>query len=121
MATAVANYCSIAVDVGAHGHQSDGGVGKRSAMGRALQQNKLNFPEDYFLPGLNVKLPYTVVADAAFSLSEHILRPYGGTNQTHAQRIFNYRLSRGRGKVENVFGIFPAGRWRRVRKQWNYW
>ncbi|CAK1592570.1 unnamed protein product [Parnassius mnemosyne] len=44
--------------------------------------------------------------DSAFSLTENMMKPYAGThNKGSKERVFNYRLSRARRIVENVFGI----------------
>ena len=50
------------------------------------------------------KVPYHFVADAAFSLSTRILKPYGDAEFTKAQRRFDYMLSRSRMVVEGAFG-----------------
>ncbi len=57
-------------------------------------------------------LPYYFLVDEAFPLRTDIIRSYGkssGSGEdrklTSAELMFNYRLSRGRRMVENVFGI----------------
>lgn len=73
--------------------------------------NTLSFPEDKCLPGRNVKMPYVIVDDAVYPLSERIMNPYPFGNMTPQQRKFNYRLSRVRRVVANAFGIL-ANRFR---------
>lgn len=90
---------------------SDGGVFRESDLYEAIQCNSLNLPEDKPLPGRTKSVPHVIVADAAFSLSTHILKPYPFRNMTQEQRIFNYRLSRARRVVENAFDIL-ANRFR---------
>ncbi|XP_031327719.1 protein ANTAGONIST OF LIKE HETEROCHROMATIN PROTEIN 1-like isoform X2 [Photinus pyralis] len=100
-----ANYSFLYVDVGRNGKISDGGVYKNSSLAAAIETNKLNFPEERPLPAGTKPVPYVIVADAAFPLSRHILKPFPFRNMTWQQRIFNYRLSRARRVVENAFGI----------------
>ena len=59
-------------------------------------------------------LPYFLLGDEMFALKTWLMKPYPGT-LTRDQRIFNYRLSRGRRTIENAFGILAA-RWRLFRK-----
>lgn len=91
--------------------ESDGGVYRQSSLAKAIAQNYLNLPEDKNLPRRNKPVPYVMLADAAFPLSDHILKLYPFRNMTDAERIFNYRSSRGRRVVENTFGIL-ANRFR---------
>jgi hypothetical protein len=48
-------------------------------------------------------MPFVLVGDEAFALSEHVLRPYPNINWTRLKHIFNYRLSRARRIVECTF------------------
>lgn len=105
------DYKFLYVDVGTNGRVSDGGVYQQSSLATAVGQNRLKFPEDKCLPGRNKPVPHVIVADAAFPLSERIMKPFPFRNLTLEQRIFNYRLSRARGVVENAFGIL-ANRFR---------
>lgn len=106
-----ANYNFTYIDVGVNGRVSDGGVYRQSSLAKAIAQNSINIPEDRSLPGRNKLVPHVILADAAFPLSEHILKPYPFRDMSDEQRIFNYRLSRGRRVVENAFGIL-ANRFR---------
>lgn len=60
---------------------------------------------------MDESVPYVLLADNAFPLQKHILKPYSLRNLTHDERIFNYRFSRGRRIVENSFRIL-ANRFR---------
>ena len=108
-----ANYCFIAVDVGAVGKSSDSNVFKKSNIGRKLESNQLGIPGSKPLPNdENGKcMPFVIVGDEAFALSEHVLRPYPNRNLSVQQRIYNYRLTRARRMVECAFGIL-ANKWR---------
>lgn len=106
MALVDANYKFIMVDVGAYGKNSDGGIFAHSAMGKKFEEKKLNVPNDTFLPGTIIEVPYVIVGDEAFPLKPYLLRPYPGKSlDTDDKRIYNYRLSRARRVVENAFGI----------------
>ncbi|CAH1963993.1 unnamed protein product [Acanthoscelides obtectus] len=91
------------------GRISDGGVFKNSGFAKALDKSMLNFPQPTILPGRQKPVPYVLVADDAFPLSENILKPFAGNQDRGSrQRIFNYRLSRARRVVENAFGILAS-------------
>lgn len=57
---------------------------------------------------MDTNTPFVIVADDAFAFEENIMKPYSARNLTASQRIFNYRLSRARRCIENVFGIMSA-------------
>lgn len=109
-----ADYKFIYVDIGAYGRQSDGGIFSASSLGKALSSpNSLKIPNDDVIHGSEDlgALPYVIVADEAFPLQKHIMRPYPGRNTTIEQQVYNYRHSRARRVVENAFGILSQ-RWR---------
>lgn len=113
LAVVNAVYQFIYVNVGVNGRVSDGGVFRDSDFAQLLNnsQNPLNIPEDKPLPGMDEPIPYILLADNAFPLQKHILKPYSLRNLTHDEQILNYRVSRGRMVVENSFGIL-ANRFR---------
>ena len=87
-------YAFCLVDIGAHGSERDRGVFARSEIAKALANGTLDIPDGKFeLPNSNVKTTYYFVGDAAFGISENMMRPYPGKHLPNAERIFNYRLS----------------------------
>lgn len=54
------------------------------------------FPPACALPGLNVTVPHVFEGDEAFSLREHLLKPYHRRQSVtdKSKAIYNYRLSR---------------------------
>lgn len=108
------DYKFIFADVGCQGRISDGGVYRNSFFYRATQENLLDLPPDKPLPVSNnpfyddqnaALMPYVFLADDAFPLGKHCMKPYSHNNLTPIKRIFNYRLSRVRRVTENAFGI----------------
>lgn len=110
MAIVDANYNFILADIGCQGRISDGGVFRNTYFYQKLQNNELNLPSDQSLPGRQQNVPFVFVADDAFPLQRHIMKPYPGTHARGSEkRIYNYyRLSRARRIVENAFGILSA-------------
>lgn len=115
MALADADLKFIYIDVGTNGRVSDGGVWAKCGLSRALEDNKLNIPPPKALPGRELPVPYAVVADEAFGLKPWMMRPYPRAQLDKNKQIFNYRLSRARRCVENVFGVL-ANRFRVFRQ-----
>ena len=74
-----------------------------------LMEKKLHIPEDENVSENFKDIPYVFVADDAFTLTTNILKPFRQANLDSANReVFNYRLSRARHIVENVFGILSS-------------
>lgn len=111
-----AHYRFITIGVGSYGRNSDGNVFAKSALGKALENETLDIPQDTPLQENGDPMPYVIVADEAFPLKSYLMRPYCRKNVTENEgnKIFNYRLSRARRVVENAFGIL-ANRWRVFR------
>ena len=102
-----ADYKFIFIDVGCNGRISDGGVFRNSPLSKVLSENTLDIPNTRNVePGR--ELPYVIVADDAFPLKNHIMKPYALRNLTIHQRIFNYHLCRARRIMENAFGILAS-------------
>ena len=58
--------------------------------------------------------PYVIVGDDAFALKPFLMKPYPQQDLDFERRICNYRFSRARRIVENVFRLL-ANRWRIFR------
>lgn len=89
---------------------------KLREMGQKFEKREMNLPEPEKLTVDGVPLPYVLVGDEAFQLSDYLLRPYpskSGLNQEKG--IFNYRISRARRTIENAFGIMVS-QWRILKK-----
>ena len=109
-----ANYKFIYVDIGAYGKQSDGGILAASTLGKAMKTPAtLHMPEDDVIEGAEDlgPMPYVVVADEAFLLQRHLMRPYPGKDTGMEQDVYNYRHSRARRVAECAFAIL-AQKWR---------
>uniref|UniRef100_A0A336LXM2 CSON004584 protein n=1 Tax=Culicoides sonorensis TaxID=179676 RepID=A0A336LXM2_CULSO len=104
-----ADYLLTYIDVGVNGRHSDGGVFKNCTFYKAMiENNQVNIPPSRPLPGRVLPVPYVLVGDDAFAVQKHLLKPFALRNLTGTQRVFNYRLSRARRIIENVFGIMSA-------------
>ena len=106
-----ANCEFIYVDIGTNGRVSDGGVWDKCSFSSLIANNTAGLPEDAMVGSSSHPLPYVFVADDAFPLHRHIMKPFSHGSQDTRERIFSYRLSRARRTVENAFGIL-ANRFR---------
>uniref|UniRef100_A0A1B6CGG3 DDE Tnp4 domain-containing protein n=1 Tax=Clastoptera arizonana TaxID=38151 RepID=A0A1B6CGG3_9HEMI len=102
-----ANYNFLYVNVGCPGRFSDGGIFKNTKIYNKLENKELNVPNPKpVLTPYSIKVPYIILGDQAFELNEYTMTPFSGTPPIGSiERIFNYRLSRGRRVVENAFGV----------------
>lgn len=104
LAIANADYELIYVNFGTNGRVSDGGVIEKTDFYNKLLNNDLNLPKPNEINGL----PYVFISDEAFALRPDFLKPYNVRVLDDQRRIYNYRLSRARRVVENVFGILVS-------------
>ncbi|XP_029969512.1 protein ANTAGONIST OF LIKE HETEROCHROMATIN PROTEIN 1 isoform X2 [Salarias fasciatus] len=111
LAVVDAKYQFKYVNLGAQGRASDAGVFAACDLKQALDRNLLSIPAAKSLPGSDMEVPFVFLGDDAYSLRSDLMKPFPFRQLDYEQRIFNYRLSRGRRVVENGFGIL-ANRWR---------
>ncbi|KAK5637902.1 hypothetical protein RI129_000130 [Pyrocoelia pectoralis] len=68
-----ANYKFVMVDIGSYGREGDSGILEKSNLGQLIRN------EQFYPPPRTVgttELPYVVVADEAFKLSKHLMKPF---------------------------------------------
>ncbi|XP_049842931.1 uncharacterized protein LOC126293682 isoform X1 [Schistocerca gregaria] len=106
-----ANCKFITVDVGSYGKECDSIIFSNSTLGKRLSTYSLGVPKDEPLVPGGSPVPYVIVGDEGFPLQRYMIRPYPRRNLNDEKRVYNYRVSRCRRVVENVFGIV-AQRWR---------
>lgn len=92
-----ADYCFIYVNVGTNGRAGDAGIFNLSALYAALENDLLDLPPDHVILG-----------DDAFPLKTYLMKRYPINTAVIKEKVFNYRLSRARNKVENAFGILAS-------------
>lgn len=103
-----ARYEFLYVHTGTNGRVSDGGIWSATSIYKHLCSKTLNIPNPTTLPSSDDKVPYVFIGDEAFPLMENLMKPYSQKNISYEEKIFNYRLSRARRVVENVFGILAS-------------
>jgi len=108
LAVVNAKYEFTMVDIGDYGRMSDGSVFASSNLGHAIGHQLLDFPAPRIFPGTSIQFPYVFVGDDAFPVRTSLLKPYPRGLINEREKIFNYRLSRARRIVENVFGIVTS-------------
>jgi hypothetical protein len=89
-----ADHRFIFIDVGSNGRVNYGAMFRNSTLKSAMQNNLLNWPYNS-----------VIIGDDAFQLRNTLLKPWRKVILTFEQKIFNYRLSRGRSVSDNAFGI----------------
>ncbi|XP_067131302.1 uncharacterized protein [Centruroides vittatus] len=120
LAISDAHYCFLMIDYGHYDSESDSGILRKSVFGQHLINGKLTFPKADALPNSNTLFPYFIIGNEVFPLRHNLLRPYPRHSEfSHSEKIYNYRLSRGKHVVENAFGILAA-RFCILRKPLNY-
>ena len=103
-----ANYKAIWAHVGSPGSQSDCGIYNESPMFQGIQDETIKLPPPEPLPNDTEDTPFFFIGDDAFPLRQHMLKPFSARYLESEQLVFNYRLSRARRVVENLFGILAT-------------
>ena len=114
LAVAGPDYECLFADIGTNGRVSDGGVWNKSMIAQMIENEQIELPPAKCLPFGSKKLPHVFVADDAFALKRYLMKPYPQNGLDGTKKKYNYRHSRARRIVENLFGII-ANRWRVFR------
>ena len=102
---------SMWMDLGAAGSSSDSQIFKHSDLNYKIEDGTIGFPESESLVDDGQKVNYFILGDDAFPLKLWLIKPYSRRGMDLNQRVFNYRVSRGRRVVENAFGILTSRFW----------
>ena len=100
-----ADYKFLWVNMGASGVSSDAKIFKCSKLKRRIENGTLGIPPPEPLGPGGQDLHYFLLGDDAFVLMPWLMKLYSRRQLTREERIANYRISRGRSVVENLFGI----------------
>jgi len=82
------------VDIGAPGRCSDGGIFRSSNIGKAFANNTIDLPEPMDIDSVNGPIPYFIVGDEVFPLTEYLMRLCPGRGKSTMpkdEEIFNCR------------------------------
>ena len=109
MAISDANCKFILIDVGGEGRRSDGGIFEESEIGKRFIENKMCLPQPSCIEENGPKIPYFLVGDEAFALTNFMMRPYPRRGLLNEEKeVLNYRICRPRRIIECSFGILSS-------------
>ena len=81
---------------------------KHTDLMHKIEDSSIGFPDSESLGIGGPKENFFILGDDAFPLKLWLMRPYSSHCMDLKERVFNYRISRGRSVVENVFGILTS-------------
>lgn len=113
-----ANYCFKFVYIGDYGKNNDSFIFQNSEFQKRYRRGLLDLPYPDFLPENDMRVPFVLVGDEAFAMSNVVMRPYGGHSLPIKKRVFKYRLTRARRFIECSFGIL-SNKWRILHRPLN--
>ena len=102
MAIAGPNYECLHADAGTNGRVNNGGVWYKCGFSKALENQEHSIPIPRCLPRGVQRIPFVLIADDAFVLKTHMMKPYSQQNVTTEERVYNYRHSRASRISENL-------------------
>lgn len=85
--------CKFAyIDVGTPGSKGDGAIWQTTPLQKAITDKRAGLPDLISMNASStLQLPPVIVGDDAFPLSPNLMKPFGGSELSRAEKIFNYR------------------------------
>ena len=94
--------------MGAAGSTSDAQIFKHTDFRHKIEDGSISFPDNESLGIGGPKVNFFLLRDNTFPLKLWLMRPYSSHGMDLKERVFNYRISRGRTVVENAFEILMS-------------
>ena len=96
------------LEVGAASSSSDAQIFKHSDLRHKIEDGIISLPESESLGTGGPKVNFFILEDDTFPLKIWLMKHYSRRGMDLKERVFNYRISRGRRMVENAFGILTS-------------
>jgi len=108
MAVVYSNYRFVYIDVGAYDKECDSSVFQRTNFYRMLTDGRLDVPQPVLIQeGSDVNLPFVLVGDRSFSVTDKVLRPYKGHFLSDTKK-YSTTDCEGRGDLLSAHSAFSA-------------
>lgn len=89
LAMCYSDYQFIYINVGACGTDSDSTIFKESTLFTKINNGEIMLPPPKPLPYTTEPLPYMIIGDFAFGISNKVLRPYARSNLTKKKKRYS--------------------------------